>query len=293
MVVSGFEPVACYHPLIGVVEGRPYTVVPCGVCIGCKLERSRQWAVRCMHEAQMVGASSFITLTYNDEKLPVGGSLLHRDFQLFVKRLRKKRGCCRFLMCGEYGERFSRPHYHACLFGVDFPDKVLWKSSPRRLYQSRELLDLWGLGHVSVGAVTFESAAYVARYALQKVNGGDAVGHYERVDSLTGEIFTVVPEYTTMSKKPGLGASWYARFRGDIFPSDECVVRGKVCKPPRYYDKLFDREAPDSAELVRRGRVARALERRSDNTRRRLEDREVCKKAQVSLFQKRVFDGGG
>ena len=98
--------------------------LPCGQCIGCRLERSRQWAIRCMHEKSLYSLSSFLTLTYDDDHLPPNGTLVKRDFQLFMKRLRWEMGDgIRFFACGEYGDGNLRPHYHALLFNVDFPDK--------------------------------------------------------------------------------------------------------------------------------------------------------------------------
>lgn len=159
---------------------KPDLQVPCGQCVGCRLERSRQWAIRCVHEASLHQHNCFITLTYADEHLPPNNSLVYEHFQLFMKRLRKKYGeGIRFYMCGEYGENFGRPHFHACLFGHNFPDLKLWKTvNKQKLYRSAELETLWPFGHSSVGTVTFESAAYVARYILKKVSGEAAERHY-------------------------------------------------------------------------------------------------------------------
>ena len=104
--------------------------LPCGQCVGCRLERSRQWAVRCMHEASLYKRNCFITLTYSNEYLPPNMSLVKSDFQKFMKRLRKRCGSSvRYYYCGEYGENFGRPHYHAILFGFDFKDKVYWRQN--------------------------------------------------------------------------------------------------------------------------------------------------------------------
>ena len=150
-----------------------------------------------MHEE-----NSFVTLTYSDEHLPDGGRLVLDDFQRFFKRLRKRVGVpVRYYHCGEYGETFGRPHYHACIFGYGFPDRVLWSySNGQPLYSSKELSDLWPYGHALIGEVTFDSAAYVARYIMKKVNGDRADEHYRRVDLDTGEIYQLPPEYTTMSR---------------------------------------------------------------------------------------------
>lgn len=219
--------------------------LPCGQCHGCRLERSRQWAVRCLHEAQCHEHSCFVTLTYDDEHVPT--SLVYPHFQKFMRRLRKRFGKVRFYMCGEYGEQSFRPHFHACLFGVRFPDLQLWKDSEGiRLYRSEVLEQLWPYGFASVGDVTFESAAYVARYVMKKQTGDRADVHYRRVDVRTGEDVMVESEFSRMSLKPGIGFNWWKRYHGEVFVHDGCVVRGRLVKPPRYYDVLSNRAAkPD------------------------------------------------
>lgn len=217
--------------------------LPCGQCIGCRLERSRQWAMRCYHEASMYEENCFITLTYNDEHLPENKSLDVAHFQKFMKRLRKRFGAgIRFFHCGEYGEKYFRPHYHACLFNFDFPDKKLWKvNNNHRLYISESLSELWPFGFSTIGDVTFESAAYVARYIMKKVTGDAADSHYERVCLETGEVFNLKPEYTTMSRRPGIGKPWFDKYHKDVYPSDFVVINNKKLKPPKYYDTLEER----------------------------------------------------
>lgn len=266
--------------------------VPCGQCIGCRLERSRQWAVRLMHESQLHEDSSFITLTYAPEKLPSDGSLNKAHFQDFMKRLRfrlePKR--LRFFHCGEYGERFSRPHYHAIVFGTSFPDRCFYScsASGERIYTSSFLADCWGHGFVSVGDVTFNSAAYVARYVVKKVTGQAAEDHYWRVDETTGEANRVAPEYVTMSLKPGIGSGWFERFGKEVFPSDEVIVNGHPAKPPRYYEKLFE-VAHGDLESVKAKRLEAAERRAGDSTWRRLLVREMVKEAQLTQL-KRGFE---
>lgn len=258
--------------------------VPCGQCIGCRLERSRQWAVRCMHEAQMHRENCFLTLTYAEDPL----TLKKRDFQLFMKRLRKFCGQerIRYLHCGEYGEQLGRPHYHALLFGVDFPDK-------RPRYQGSELfvsatLDrLWGLGMCTIGAVTFESAAYVSRYALKKVTGPGAGAHYAMVDPETGEVTERLPEYITMSRRPGIGATWWQRFGAEVEKTDSVVSRGVECKPPRYYDKLRAEDELRRAK-VKRIEAANTKKARANSTRERLSVREVVAKARTNQLRREM-----
>lgn len=246
--------------------------LPCGQCIGCRLERSRQWAMRCVHEAQLYDSNCFITLTFNDESLfkrKFPASLDVSDFQLFMKRFRKRFGNgIRFFHCGEYGELNQRPHYHACIFNFDFHDRVLWKvRDDIKLYRSAILEELWPYGHSSVGDVTFDSAAYVARYIVKKVNGKAAKEHYLHVDLDTGECFDRKPEYTTMSRRPGIGSAWFRNYITDVFPRDEVVLRGGVkMRPPKYYDGLYELENPMDFERIKRERVHNAERFSDDNT---------------------------
>lgn len=267
--------------------------LPCGRCIGCRLERSRQWAVRIMHEASLHERNCFITLTYDDEHLPSDHSLNVVHFQKFMKRFRKSVcGNVRFFHCGEYGEKFHRPHYHACVFGHDFPDRFPFSgTSGSPLFVSESLSRLWKFGFSTVGDLTFESAAYCARYVTKKVTGEMASAHYERVSALTGEIFTVVPEYTTMSRRPGIGRGWYDRYGPEVFPLDRVVVRGHACKPPRYYDNLYEIENPVGFAEIKKKRQLDYDLRLSDNERneeiKRLPQREEFAKAKQSVFSKR------
>lgn len=210
--------------------------LPCGVCEGCRLERSRQWAIRCMHEASLQERNCFITLTYNDEHLTEYNDLCYKDFQLFMKRLRKRftGQKIRFFMCGEYGEIGARPHFHACIFGIDFNDRVYFKvsKSGSKIYTSKTLDNLWtdrggdSIGFATVGDVNFNSAGYVARYIMKKRLGRNSDKFYEEINLETGEVFKRTKEFNKMSLKPGIGAGFYEKWLSDIFPSDYCVVNG-------------------------------------------------------------------
>lgn len=230
--------------------------LPCGRCIGCRLERSRQWATRIMFESQFHEASCFITLTYDEAHMPFPPSLDYSHFQKFMKRLRKAYGPLRFFMCGEYGEEFSRPHYHACIFGTDFPDRVLWqRNGTGDIFRSAKLESIWPFGYSSVCELSFESAAYVARYVLKKVTGDLAEAHYRFVDFDTGEVYQRTPEFAHMSLKPGIGGPFFNKFSSDIYPHDYVVVNGHKCRPPRYFDKLFKRMDPAAFELLKSDRT--------------------------------------
>ncbi|AZL82807.1 replication initiator protein [Apis mellifera associated microvirus 8] len=283
----------CFHPLTAFKTGSGDIIfhdrhkniteklkLPCGQCVGCRLERSRQWAIRCMHEAQMHKDNCFITLTYAPEHLPSDRSLHLDHFQKFMKRLRKKFGSgIRFYHCGEYGSTYGRPHYHACIFGFDFADKKLWKIvNNERLYTSLALEKLWPYGFSTVGTVTFESAAYVARYILKKVNGDAAAKHYERIDPNTGEVFRLKPEYTTMSRRPGIGSTWFDKYHSDVYPHDRVVVRSKCMRPPKFYDTRYEILDPEGFDSVKQNRQLNALKHVDNNTPDRLEVRERVQK---------------
>lgn len=261
--------------------------LPCGQCVGCRLERSRQWAMRCMHESQCYEGSSFVTLTYEDEYLPPNGGLRYRDFQLFMKRVRKRYGPTRFFMCGEYGSGNYRPHFHACLFGLSFEDRIKRSSLPSGsyLYESRALRELWPFGFSSVGDVTFESAAYVARYVLKK--SGSDVERLGIVDFSTGAISVRPAEFCQASRRPGLGYPWLERFSSDVFPRDYVVIRGMKMKPPRYYDSKMEDFLSLGGLLEQEvNRLDKFGLAQADSSPERLVVREVVTKARLA-FKKR------
>lgn len=284
--------------------------LPCGRCMGCRLERSRQWALRCVHEAKMHEDNCFVTLTFSPEKIVEmcpkvsyqskwnafspepeatkwSYSLDRKHVQDFMKRMRlafvppcpeghdkeewTKEFGIRVFYCGEYGENGGRPHYHLCLFNFDFHDKKLWRTvNGSRYYNSQCLAELWPYGHSCIGDLTFESAAYVARYCTKKVTGSEAEEHYQ------GRL----PEFCGMSLKPGIGRAWIDRYgKSDVFPYDEVVVRGVRCKPPRYYDKRLEAIDPIAFEALKLRRADRAEEKSADSTYERLATRLKCQEA--------------
>lgn len=272
--------------------------LPCGQCFECRFKRSRDWAIRCMHEAQLHTENSFITLTYAPEHLPPNESLVYPQFQKFMKRLRKHfKVRVRFYMCGEYGENFGRPHYHACLFGVDFPDKkyLTTTSNGDKLFTSDILSRLWPFGLSSIGEVNFQSAAYVARYIMKKITGDAAFAHYNKVDE-DGVILTRVPEFTRMSLKPGIGADWFDKYHSDVFPHDHVIVKGKEVSVPRYYSRLVKRnhlrvepnEALDEYDLdeIQYARLVRMRDRAESDTDDRRVARDEINRAKLNLLKR-------
>lgn len=302
--------------------------IPCGQCVGCRLERSRIWAMRCYFESLMHEDNSFITLTFSDEYLPKDWSINVRHFQLFMKRLRKwhllnncpyedrenqrmwlKDNGIRYFHCGEYGEccdncrlnqincncgnyvpTLGRPHYHACLFGFDFSDKELYKvSNGVRLYTSKVLEELWPFGLSSVGDVTFESAAYVARYIMKKITGNESKDHYTYVDKDTGEVFTRCSEYTTMSRRPGIGSTFYEQFYEDVYPKDYVHIPGRGnMRPPRFFDDKIFKDNPDLYEDLKALREENSLKNQNDNTRERLRVKEQVTLARLEMLKRNL-----
>lgn len=200
-----------------------------------------------MHEAEMHDENCFITLTFDQVNLEKRSNPLSLDvseYQRFMKRLRKRFGKnIRFFHCGEYGDQNKRPHYHAIIFGMDFKDKKLWTNRDgNKLYTSEALQELWPYGFSTIGEVTFQSAAYVARYIMKKWKGEGAEDHYTRWCPLTGEGTTVEPEYCTMSRMPGIGKTWLEKYKADVYPHDYVVINNHKVKPPRYYDSLLSEE---------------------------------------------------
>ena len=260
--------------------------IACGQCTGCRLEHSRIWAIRNMHENQMHNNSQYVTLTYNDNNLPHNQSLYKPDLQRFFKRLRKDQSV-RYYACGEYGDTTERPHYHAIIYGLEILDREYYKTTSQghKLYKSKYLSQFWKLGHVILGEeVNFETCAYVARYIMKKQKGKsdyDLQQKYERIDRDTGLIRQLLPEYQTMSRRPGIGFSYFKKFASDIYQSGtdgQVVLRGGMsCKSPTYYDNLYAEQSLSNQQIVDNIKEKRRIkieERAEDNTPARLKTKE-------------------
>lgn len=287
---------SCYRPLLGKFQGYvdgkaqykilPYSAgepatfpdvnVPCGHCIGCRLDKSRQWADRMMLELDHSKTAIFVTLTYDPLNVPVAcalddGSVLFtldkRDVQLFMKRLRKYFDGreIRFYLAGEYGTETHRPHYHAILFGLsldDFPDlKVL----PERnrfgqfLYTSKTFYEIWKLGNVCLAEVFWQTCAYVARYCVKKL--GDDVSRE------TYESFGVLPEFSLMSRKPGIAGYYHLEHPDLISKSKQYfsdlngVTARTSCQTPKFvFDKLMLTN-PELYDTIKKQRQAFARDK--------------------------------
>lgn len=258
--------------------------VHCSSCEGCRIERARQWSIRCWNESSLYEDNIFITLTFasacpldGTKTDPIATLHLHH-FQRFMKRLRKRFGKgVRYFHCGEYGEKFGRPHHHACLFNFTLPDLELHairRGNP--CYTSKILSELWPHGIHEVGTVTLKSAAYVARYILKKVNFKNSYHHYEGRK----------PEYTTMSRRPGIGRDWIIKYQNDVYPDGTYVLEGGIkTLPPKAYDHWYELTYPEEYAILKQKRVDRA-KADPNNTPERLKTRHEILLSKLKLLQR-------
>ena len=307
--------------------------VGCGHCLGCRLAYSHMWAMRIVHEASLHefdGGNCFITLTYRDKTecetydqlkngqyVPDDWSLHKSHFQKFMKRLRKAfpDNKIRYFAVGEYGRKCEhgidltkydcplcntgRPHFHACIFNLSFSDLEAYQSDNAvTRYTSPTLEKIWGYGFVDVGELTYNSAAYCAKYILKKVRAVVCDHHYMKFDEY-GVVTFITPEFTMMSrgnasskgKRCGIGAGWFDRYRDDVFPSDETPVPGfGVMKGvPRYYYEMLKEDDPEMYEQIKKKRLQWMFENKEEFTHRRLEAKAKCKKAKLELFDNKIL----
>lgn len=280
--------------------------LPCGHCRGCRRDQAADWALRCEHEAQQWthpdGSSNnaFITLTFNDEGLARRKeeqgtdprALSVRDWQLFAKRLRKECGPFRFMMSAEYGEgELKRPHYHALLFGQDFSkDRTLWtEKDGRTSFRSETLEKLWPNGFHDIGHLVPQTINYVCRYVMKKQRG-KTKGPIQRIDTQTGEEYSVPEEFALMSRGgrngKGIGWGWFQENQRDAFPSDYLVTQGRRTRVPAYYLRLLDEKDPNTARKVRAKRAKKAKENEREDRWERMKAKEVILEARQQLYQR-------
>lgn len=232
--------------------GDDLLMIPCGKCDSCIEKRTRDWAVRCCLEAANYENNCFITLTYNPKFIPVKG-VSKKDFQSFIKALRNEFGeGIRYYGCGEYGEKSFRPHYHLILFNFFPPDAVKEYDNPYGgfYYSSKILNRIWKYGFVSIGDVSFNSCAYVARYCNKKIKnfGRD-----------TGVIAN--PEFSLMSLRPGIGYSYFLDHKDSLIATDTIYAAvGDKFKvgSNRYFDKLIEKCDPDKLLELKKVRISRS-----------------------------------
>lgn len=235
--------------------------LPCGKCIGCDLDRSKIWAMRCVKEASLYpeGYNWFVTLTYDDKHLS-SPYLVKEDLKKFMKKLRRRmqyhgfaEDGIRYFGCGEYGEKYQRPHFHVILFNCPLPDVEVVGKNPdieRTYYYHSDIVqDCWNKGFTTLGNVTFDSCAYVARYVIKK----------HKQEELFSDIPDFVPEFIQMSRRPGIAAEWYEQNKDKIYETDEVLMTSRLgklikLKPCRFFDNKYDIENPEKMADIKANR---------------------------------------
>lgn len=333
----------CYHPIQAFVNGinedtgkkrivfEPKTIrdvplaLPCGKCIGCRLEKTRQWAVRGMAELittkEKGYESCFLTLTYSDKYYPKNGCLKEAqpDIQKFIKRLRARHpeiahydedgklvSDIRFFYSGEYTPTSQRPHWHIIVYGYDFPDKepIELSDSGKILYHSKELEfynagkpPLWNLGIHRIGDVEYDSIRYVAKYITKKLDGvqaheineGDFLRYYERFIPDTSEIVTVSPEYCETPRRPGLGHDFLVKYWDEIYPSESIVFnKENPQRTTKYFDKLLEDINPDLLEKVINDRRNYVLNTQEEHSKERMDTKEGITKRKHKRYLQEI-----
>lgn len=271
-------------------EGSPlrFQLIPCKHCWACKLNYSKDWATRLTWECKRHEHRYFITLTYDEENLPLygamryvdkdgyeyefendgtwTGSLRPEDVTRFIKRLRKKYTKddgkprdIKYFYAGEYGETGLRPHYHMILFGVPlditkfYDFHIDWNHKLH--WKSKELDELWGKGIIDIAEVEWSSCAYVARYCMKKINNDNDPLEYAKLGKLK--------EFVRMSRRPGIGVRYFDENKQHIYENDEVIITSlkdkvSVIKPPKAFDQRFKNEFPEQWEKIRESRAAAA-----------------------------------
>ena len=204
--------------------------VPCGKCPACKKRRVDNWCFRLMQEEKVSTSAHFVTLTYDTDHVPISDNgfmtLQKRDFQLFMKRLRKlSSNVLRYYVAGEYGTQNKRPHYHAILFNLEDTDF---------------LRQAWGLGDIHIGNVSGDSVAYTMKY----IDKGVFKPAHQRDDRQC--------EFSLMSK--GLGISYLSDsivkyHKADISRLFVTRFGGHKSSLPRYYRKKIFSELEQRAQV--------------------------------------------
>jgi hypothetical protein len=252
--------------------------IPCGQCMACRLNYSTEWAMRITAEATLYERNCFITLTYDDAHMPANGQLVKKDLQDFKKRLREKyagynevpgivlkpnqTNPIRTFDSGEYGDNFGRPHYHLAVLNfkpLDLKYHNTNYNNDCQTYRSPSIEKLWGKGYVVIGDLTAESASYVARYVTKKINGKDKDFHYNQIDPETGEIVTMLQEFATMSRRPGIGMPFLSKYPEDCSHGTMLLHKqhGVMHKrTPKYFENKLAEINPTLVEQLKAKRLA-------------------------------------
>ena len=271
----------------------------CKQCISCRLNKSMEWAGRIAGESKLYERNCFLTLTYSDENLPENNVLSLPDLQKFKKRLRKKchghqevygvklrpgqKNPIRSYECGEYGDQFGRAHYHMALLNYKPYDLEYHKTNKHgdKLYTSKTLDAIWGLGKVYIGELNVSSASYVARYITKKINGDAKAAHYAKINQETGECYTEKQEFATMSRKPGIGVPFFNKYKSD-FMQGKMTMRSRTGqilqrKIPVHFQNLLEQTHPTIVAELKEERVKWLKQQQRDNPQEFTQERRAVK----------------
>jgi len=290
-----------------------HQLLPCGKCLSCQIDKSKEWATRGFHESQTHTENSFITLTYDEEHLPKHSTLVKKDLTNFIKLLRYyiNKGRTKddpdwietkYLAAGEYGSKQNshRPHYHICLFGYEPRDKQFFFSNKwgDSVYTSETISKIWkNKGYITISPLTYRTVAYTARYTVKKiVTKEDRQQDDYWIDKETGEtnynpvaykkgllMKNKIPEFITMSQ--GIGKNWHKKFAKDTHKDYITVNYGKH-KVPRYYDKLMEKEDPQRLQAIKNKRILAAIQ--NEKTPQKLKQEATIKRNHVKQLNRNL-----
>lgn len=314
----------CYHPMAGVRDGftesgKPkYRIVamsdhcledfpkqdviqiPCGKCLGCRLQYAQDWQGRLLMELQCHDIAWFVTMMYDDEHVRTviyeddAGSqvrletLCKKDVQDFMKRLRYHfpKDKLRFYFTGEYGDQTFRPHIHGIIYGLHLDDVEqipgVYSVNHEPKFLSTVFDAIWGHGSCELGTVTPESTSYVARYVMKKVKKGWKTEK---------EALGLEPEFGLMSRKPAIGRPYFDQ-NPHMFDYVSChlpTAKGSVnIFPTRYFRDLIDSPETKAQRYVS-GKIKREtkLSMTDLNYLDQLKTEEKTKENQIAILKNR------
>ena len=274
-----------------------YIKVPCKKCVGCRSDNARMWTLRAFHELKLHKYNCFITLTYDnnsevvyDDPLCIA-SLRYKHFQNFMKRLRKRfpNDKIGYIVCGEYGLKDGRAHWHAILFGFDFPDKeLIYVKNGYNHYYSQILQDCWStyikerdyyepIGFIDLCDVDLDCCKYVAGYVLKKLpvdNKGATVGHYldDNGNLQDIELVGVAPPIIRTSRNPSIGLKWFEKYgknsveNGFCYQPDKLHTSVQKIKTPSYYNYKFEKLYPEEYQIIKKRKEEKMKEYYSEHS---------------------------
>lgn len=249
--------------------------IPCGYCLGCRLDHANEWALRIALECKSHKNNCFITLTYDNQNLPINKNhitLKKKDFQDFIKRLRAAINPVKisYFGCGEYGPQTHRSHGHFIIMGWKPDDlkQIQASKTNNAMFTSEKLEKIWGKGFVSVEDVNYNVACYVARYVQKKSgllptkkkltgktelttkidprNGLEYLDIINKTEMSKFDNYGREKEFILMSKAPAIGLNYWLDNKEKILRNKGIFIKIddklKLKPIPRYFLKKLKEE---------------------------------------------------